>query len=278
MTERAAHLVDAVLPWVPVRQWVLTVPYPRQARGQPLHPIYAPDTSSSNVAPALHLAVGGPTVRERDGDDLACDGRVSSWHAQEVEDSPDRGCTRVHRCPSRARGYEDADQAPRGDLPGEPLVRRVLRDLSDRAQSFGPAFVPASPGHTISQRPRADPDRQESELVEAVPDRSHPVVHLRPGPRLHGGTESPQRRSDGPVPPLRRPAAQQSSPVLPQVERGTLGHRDGLLRRQYRHCTLELRAALRPRRQQLRDDVGAVDSRSPEPDGGRYLWRPVRPG
>jgi hypothetical protein len=27
MTERAAHIVDAVLPWVPVRQWVLTVPY-----------------------------------------------------------------------------------------------------------------------------------------------------------------------------------------------------------------------------------------------------------
>jgi len=27
MTERAAHLVDAVLPWVPVRQWVLTVPF-----------------------------------------------------------------------------------------------------------------------------------------------------------------------------------------------------------------------------------------------------------
>jgi hypothetical protein len=27
MTERAAHLVDEVLPWVPVRQWVLTLPY-----------------------------------------------------------------------------------------------------------------------------------------------------------------------------------------------------------------------------------------------------------
>ena len=27
MTERAAHLVDAVLPVVPVRQWVLTLPY-----------------------------------------------------------------------------------------------------------------------------------------------------------------------------------------------------------------------------------------------------------
>ena len=30
MTERAAHLVDEVLPWVPVRQWVLTVPYRRR--------------------------------------------------------------------------------------------------------------------------------------------------------------------------------------------------------------------------------------------------------
>jgi hypothetical protein len=27
MAERAAHLVDAVLPFVPVRQWVLTVPH-----------------------------------------------------------------------------------------------------------------------------------------------------------------------------------------------------------------------------------------------------------
>ena len=27
MTERAAHLVDEVLPPVPVRQWVLTLPY-----------------------------------------------------------------------------------------------------------------------------------------------------------------------------------------------------------------------------------------------------------
>ena len=27
MAERAAHLVDAVLPHVPVRQWVLTLPY-----------------------------------------------------------------------------------------------------------------------------------------------------------------------------------------------------------------------------------------------------------
>jgi len=27
MTERAAHLMDEVLPWVPVRQWVLSMPY-----------------------------------------------------------------------------------------------------------------------------------------------------------------------------------------------------------------------------------------------------------
>jgi hypothetical protein len=27
MTERAAHLVDEVIPFVPVRRWVLTLPY-----------------------------------------------------------------------------------------------------------------------------------------------------------------------------------------------------------------------------------------------------------
>jgi len=27
MTERAAHLADEVIPFVPVRQWVLTLPY-----------------------------------------------------------------------------------------------------------------------------------------------------------------------------------------------------------------------------------------------------------
>jgi hypothetical protein len=32
MTERAAHLVDAVLPRVPVRQWVLALPYPLRYR------------------------------------------------------------------------------------------------------------------------------------------------------------------------------------------------------------------------------------------------------
>jgi len=32
MTERAAHLMDAVLPWVPVRRWVLTVLYRLRCR------------------------------------------------------------------------------------------------------------------------------------------------------------------------------------------------------------------------------------------------------
>jgi hypothetical protein len=27
MAEQAANLVQAVLPWVPIRQWVLTVPH-----------------------------------------------------------------------------------------------------------------------------------------------------------------------------------------------------------------------------------------------------------
>src|SRR5262249_59689239 len=46
--------------------------------------------------------------------------------------------------------------------------------------------------------------RAESELIESIPNRSATVVHLRPGPRLHSRAARAQRRSHGPVPPLRR--------------------------------------------------------------------------
>ncbi len=39
MAEQAAHLVDAVLPWVPVRQWVLTVPHRLRYRLAFHHPL-----------------------------------------------------------------------------------------------------------------------------------------------------------------------------------------------------------------------------------------------
>src|SRR5262245_3294741 len=89
---------------------------------------------------------------------------VSSPRVPCVEDPAHRGVAgRVFASfrPRRAREAADADQASRGHFPGEPFVRRVLRDLSDGAQSSGPAALPASPGHAIGQRADADPHREE---------------------------------------------------------------------------------------------------------------------
>ena len=46
---------------------------------------------------------------------------------------------------------EDANQAPRGDLSGESLVRRLLRDVSSSAEPTGPARISSETGHTICQ-------------------------------------------------------------------------------------------------------------------------------
>src|SRR5262249_27761947 len=112
--------------------------------------------------------------------------RVSSPRVPCVEDPAHHGVAGrvfVSSRPCRAREASDADQAPRGHFPGEPLVRRVFLDLSRGAQSSGTAVLPASPGHAIGQRADADLHREESELVEAVPHRSHPSLYLRSGPR-----------------------------------------------------------------------------------------------
>ena len=50
---------------------------------------------------------------------------------------------------------EDADQAPGGHLPGEPLVRRLLRDLSESAQPARPAGFSRAAGHALGQRPQS---------------------------------------------------------------------------------------------------------------------------
>ena len=159
-----------------------------------------------------------------------------------------------HLCGRRRSHREDADQAPCGDLPGESLVRRVLRDVSGSRSTR-----PASP-HFTRGRGTPSVNGLTPTLIERNPNSSKPfridriaVVHLRPGPRVHGRAEGAQWRPHGPVRALRRAAADQRPPVLPQVGGGRVGHGDGLLRRQHRHRALELRAALRAQRQQLRD-------------------------
>jgi len=49
MAEQAAHLVDAILPWVPVRQWVLTVPHRLRYRLAFATCSVAPSSASSSV-------------------------------------------------------------------------------------------------------------------------------------------------------------------------------------------------------------------------------------
>jgi hypothetical protein len=52
MTERAAHLVDVMLPWVPVRRWVLTVPYRLRYQLASIEPII--DRVFEGLAAARH--------------------------------------------------------------------------------------------------------------------------------------------------------------------------------------------------------------------------------
>ncbi len=55
----AAHLVDAVLPWVPVRQWVLTLPHRLRYRLAFDHPLCRAFLGVF-VHTALGWAAGGP--------------------------------------------------------------------------------------------------------------------------------------------------------------------------------------------------------------------------
>ena len=98
--------------------------------------------------------------------------------------------------------YHHPDQARGGYLPGESLVRCVLRHLPRGRQPTRSTCVPRAFGNAVGQRAHLDLARAESELIESIPHRSAAVVHLRPRPRLHSRAARTQRRSHGPVPPL----------------------------------------------------------------------------
>src|SRR5262249_35287968 len=72
----------------------------------------------------------------------------------------------------------DADQAPGRDLPGEPLVRRLLRHLSRRGESAWTAALPGAARHAIDQRAHRHPAAVQPEPVESVPDRPRAGVYL----------------------------------------------------------------------------------------------------
>ena len=172
---------------------------------------------------------------------------------------------------------QDADPAPRRHLPGEPLVRRVLRDVSRRRS--------IRPGSRRSARGRGTPSVNglTPTLIERNPNSSKPFridrLQSYTCDQDHEYTAEQRARNGGLMDQFPRFDAQpptNARQFCHKTRRGAVGHGDGLLRRQHRDRALELRAALRPQRQQLRDDVRAVDARRAEPDGGRHLRRAVR--
>ena len=148
----------------------------------------------------------------------------------------------ARRQPGHPIGAHDvADQAPGGDLPGERLLRPLLRDLPGRHQHERPG-VHRQGRHARCQRPQRHAPDGESERRQSSPLR--PLErqrrdHLRPGPQLQRRAEGVRQRGDGQV---RRHPRQ----CHRQVARGRdlrARRRHELLRRQQRDRPLELRPA-----------------------------------
>ena len=180
--------------------------------------------------------------------------------------------------PRSVAAYRHADPAPGGDLPGERLLRSLLRHLSLCPQCAGRAALPRAPVHARGQRARP------AALLHAQPE---------PGQRANG---------DGAINPFRLSRAQSATadqdhnyaaeqrafdkgrwtcfPRTPapakrcrvarqRAERHGPG--DGLLRRQHGHRAVELRPAFRDERQQLQHHA------SGRPRPVRSTSSPARP-
>ena len=72
MAERAAHLVDDVFPDVPVRQWVLSLPYRLR-----YHLAWDHDLCRGVVAVSVRAVIGW--LRRRAQGDGVADGRGGRW-------------------------------------------------------------------------------------------------------------------------------------------------------------------------------------------------------
>ena len=114
------------------------------------------------------------------------------------------GARRLSRRSWRHTEACHADPAPRRDLPGERLLRPLLRDLSARRQPAGRAAVRGREG-----TPSVNGFTPFLTLLQPQPGQSDPPpalagADLRPGPRLHGRAEGLRRRPDGRLRPVDR--------------------------------------------------------------------------
>jgi hypothetical protein len=187
------------------------------------------------------------------------------------------------RSGARRRGG-NSDQASGRDLPGERLLRSLLRHLSLRCEYVRPAVPRAarrprqrSGGHARLGWPRNASDQQSKQGRKRQSGQSAPAgplehqrrFALRPGPQLQRRAEGVRRRADGQVHHHRRNVVGQ------EWHRSAVQRfrRHELLRRQHRDRHVELRQALRDERQLLRDDIRPVDAGSDQPDLGQHGWR-----
>jgi phospholipase C len=110
-------------------------------------------------------------------------------------------------------------------------------------------------GHAAHREPELHEHRQRHRRGQSVPPRSHAGRHGRPEPRVHGRTAGRGQRPRRPVPEIHRQGVGGRRRRVRHEGPG-----DGLLRRQHRHGTVELRAALLDERQRVHDGLRPVDA------------------
>ena len=170
-----------------------------------------------------------------------------------------RSARRRRRTPLR---HAHAHPASGRDLPGERLLRPLLRHVSERREQRRQP-VRCGAAHAHGRRADAGAADEQPELLAAEAARQladrrrrqrRRPAHLRPGSQLQRRAAGVRRREDGPVRPERRHRQRQLA-VRPAVQRLD-GHE--LLRRQHGHRVLELRAAVRDERQLVQPDLRPV--------------------
>ena len=220
-----------------------------------------------------------------------CAGSCRSSSRERPPRSPQRrtpGCATTATSTDR---HEDADPAPGRDLPGERLVRPLLRHVPDR---------PRTP--TASRSPRRRTRRAVDGLTPATTRRCREPAASPTSPRATrtvaaGAARQQRERRRGRQPAASSPATRTTTtatssrrstagrwtsssrasapaaatPRSARRARPQTGH--GLLRRQHVDRALELRAALRDERQLVQHDVRAVGTGRDQPRLGRHRQR-----
>ena len=197
-------------------------------------------------------------------------------------DDTDNAAVSRHDAVHQWREDGHSDPASDRDLPGERLLRSLLRHVSGRAQPGRRAFVPRAPEHTGPEQLPLEPvaaDQQSRTRTRTGSRSTHSgSAATTRSPATRTTTTTTSRRCSMATPTARRPPWTSSSstgarsrpapasdcrrpprPIRHLAE--TMGYFDG----NTVTGTLEPREPLRAERQLVRDDVRSVDARRGQP-------------